>query len=48
VLDETLLVGDNDRDRVSPVLWERGRVSVLRPSSGAAGGHARGRSGPRV
>ncbi len=28
VLDDTVVVGDNNRDRVSPVGWERGRVSV--------------------
>jgi hypothetical protein len=33
VLDETRVVGDNHRDRVSPVGWERGHVSVRRPSS---------------
>jgi hypothetical protein len=33
VLDESMVVGDNNRDRVSPVGWERGRVSVRRPSS---------------
>jgi len=33
VLDERGVVGDNNLDRVSPVDWERGRVSVRRPSS---------------
>jgi hypothetical protein len=33
VLDGACAVGDNNRDRVSPVGWERGRVSVSRPSS---------------
>jgi hypothetical protein len=28
VLDEAAVVGDNNRDRVSPVGWERGRVCV--------------------
>jgi hypothetical protein len=48
VLDEARVVGDNNRDRVSPVWWERGRVGVLRPSGASAGGHARFRSRPRV
>jgi hypothetical protein len=48
VLDEAGVVGDNNRDRVSPVWWERGRVGVLRPSGTSAGGHARFRSRPRV
>jgi hypothetical protein len=48
VLDETRVVGDNNRDWVSPVEWERGRVGVLRPSGTGAGGHARFRSRPRV
>jgi len=49
LLDEAGVVGDNNRDRVSPVrLWERGRVGVLRPSGTSAGGHARFRSRPRV
>jgi len=47
-LDEADVVGDNNRDRVSPVQWERGRVGVLRPSGTSAGGHARFRSRPRV
>jgi len=32
-------IGDNILDWVSPV-WERGRVSVLRPPSTGAGVHA--------
>ena len=48
VLDEARVVGDNNRDRVSPVQWERGRVGVLRPSGTGAGGHARFRSRPRM
>jgi len=30
VLDESVVVGDNNRDRVSPVveIWERGRIGV--------------------
>jgi hypothetical protein len=48
VLDESVVVGDNNRDRMSPVGWERGRVSVRRPSGTSAGGHAGCRSWPRV
>lgn len=48
VLDEARVVGDNNRDRVSPVQWERGRVGVLRPSGTSAGGHARFRSRPQM
>ena len=47
VLDERGVVGDNNRDRVSPASGERGRVGVTGPSSPKAGGHARGWSGPR-
>ena len=47
VLYEQHVVGDNNRDRVSPVSGERGRVSVIWPSSPEAGGHARGGSRPR-
>ena len=48
VLDDGDVVGHNNRDRVSPVQWERGRVGVLRPSGTSAGGRARFRSRPRV
>lgn len=47
VLNEQGVVGDNNRDRVSPVSGERGRVSVIWPSSSEAGGHAHCRSRPR-
>jgi hypothetical protein len=49
VLDEAGVVGDDNRDRVSPVqCWERGRVGVGRPSGTSAGGQARFRSRPLV
>ena len=47
VLDEQRVVGDNNRDRVSPASGERGRVSVIWPSTSQGGGHARGGSRPR-
>ncbi len=37
VLDKRGVVGDNNRDRVSPASGERGRVSVIGPSSPEAG-----------
>ena len=47
VLDERGVVGDNNRDRVSPASGERGRVSVIWPSAPQGGGHASGGSRPR-
>jgi hypothetical protein len=46
VLDAGDVVGDNNRDWVSPVGGKGGRVSVIRPASVVAGGHPNGRSGP--
>ncbi len=47
VLDEHDIAGDNNRDWVSPASGERGRVSVVWPSSPRAGGHARAGSRPQ-
>jgi hypothetical protein len=44
VLDDRCVVGDDDLDWVTPVVWERGRLGVLRPSGAGAGGHASGGS----
>jgi hypothetical protein len=40
VLDDRRVVGDNNLDLGGP-RGERGRISVTRPSSTSAGGHAR-------
>ena len=47
VLDERHVVGDNNRDRVSPANEERGRISVIWPTASEGGRHAHGRSRPR-